>query len=368
MLGKRALFPVGFHCTGMPIKAAADKLVREMEMFGADFEKYRDPDAVEVNSVQEVPVSTQPASNADATAPTTSATTSNIDKSKKSKVNAKSTGLTYQFQIMEAIGIPRSEIKNFADPQYWVSYFPPIARADLSALGARVDWRRSFITTDANPYYDSFVRWQINKLREMNYIKYGKRHTIYSPKDGQPCMDHDRASGEAVGPQEYTGLKMEVLEWSEATKNLGQVLAGKKPYLIAATLRSETTYAQINAWVGTAITYGMYEAADGESVYIMTERAARNMAFQDILKESGKWTSLGEVKGSDLVGTKVSPPNSIVREVYVLPMDNVSAAKVRHTVLARIFCHLCLCLISRLTRSSSSGYRYRYVMPFRFTR
>jgi leucyl-tRNA synthetase len=52
MLGKRALFPVGFHCTGMPIKAAADKLVREMEMFGQDFEKYQDPEQVEVNGVQ----------------------------------------------------------------------------------------------------------------------------------------------------------------------------------------------------------------------------------------------------------------------------------------------------------------------------
>ena len=26
MNGKRALFPLGFHCTGMPIKAAADKI------------------------------------------------------------------------------------------------------------------------------------------------------------------------------------------------------------------------------------------------------------------------------------------------------------------------------------------------------
>lgn len=32
--GKRTLFPFGFHCTGMPIKACADKLKREMEMFG----------------------------------------------------------------------------------------------------------------------------------------------------------------------------------------------------------------------------------------------------------------------------------------------------------------------------------------------
>lgn len=28
MKGKRALFPLGYHCTGMPIKACADKLTR----------------------------------------------------------------------------------------------------------------------------------------------------------------------------------------------------------------------------------------------------------------------------------------------------------------------------------------------------
>jgi leucyl-tRNA synthetase len=49
-------------------------------------------------------------------------------------------------------------------------------------MGLHVDWRRSFITTDANPFYDSFVRWQFVKLKERNRIKFGKRYTIYSPK------------------------------------------------------------------------------------------------------------------------------------------------------------------------------------------
>lgn len=33
-MGKKVLFPFGFHCTGMPIKACADKLTREMEIYG----------------------------------------------------------------------------------------------------------------------------------------------------------------------------------------------------------------------------------------------------------------------------------------------------------------------------------------------
>ena len=35
---------------------------------------------------------------------------------------------------------------------------------------------------------------------------------MYSPKDGQPCADHDRASGEGAIPQEYTLIKMHALE------------------------------------------------------------------------------------------------------------------------------------------------------------
>ena len=46
------------------------------------------------------------------------------------------------------------------------------------------------------------------RLRELNKIKFGKRHTIYSIKDGQPCMDHDRSEGEGVNPQIYVGIKM----------------------------------------------------------------------------------------------------------------------------------------------------------------
>ena len=173
---------------------------------------------------------------------------------------AKSTGLTYQFQIMESIGVPRSEIKKFADPLYWLTYFPPIAivsnvlftttsyfhpnpskKNDHNSFGSRIDWRRRFLTTKANPYYDAFVRWQVNKLHKLGKIKFGERYTIYSPKDGQPCMDHDRQDGEGFGPQEYTGIKMEVLEWSPAaTTVIAGKTGGRKVFLVAATLRPET--------------------------------------------------------------------------------------------------------------------------------
>ena len=67
MQGKRALFPLGFHCTGMPIKACADKLVREIEMFGENFEKYKEESLADAEQPNRIPALTQSETKADVT-------------------------------------------------------------------------------------------------------------------------------------------------------------------------------------------------------------------------------------------------------------------------------------------------------------
>ncbi len=42
-------------------------------------------------------------------------------------------------------------------------------------MGCGVDWRRSFITTDVNPYYDSFVAWQFWTLYKAGKVIKDKR-------------------------------------------------------------------------------------------------------------------------------------------------------------------------------------------------
>ena len=76
----------------------------------------------------------------------------------------------------------------------------------------------------------------------MGKVKFGERYTIYSPKDGQPCMDHDRSEGEALGPQEYTVIKMEVVSWPnpEIEQQVNAKVGGRKVFMVAATLRPET--------------------------------------------------------------------------------------------------------------------------------
>jgi leucyl-tRNA synthetase len=105
MLGKRVLFPLGYHCTGMPIKACADKLVREVELFGQNFERCT------VEDIMDEPVN-------DAPAPTQETKTDATKfRATKGKANAKTVKAKYQFQIMLSQGIPVEEIHLFADPQ-----------------------------------------------------------------------------------------------------------------------------------------------------------------------------------------------------------------------------------------------------------
>ena len=265
-------------------------------------------------------------------APTQAETKTDLGKfsAKKGKAAAKTVKTKYQFQIMLAQGIPLEEIQKFADPYYWIQYFPPLAKRDLTNFGARIDWRRQFVTTDANPYYDSFVQWQMRKLKELGKIIFAKRYTIYSPKDGQACLDHDRQSGEGVGVQEYTALKLKVLEWPESMNKAldGKIPEGASAYFIPATLRPETMYGQTCCFVGPNIDYGVFKVSDTE-YFICSQRAARNMSYQtSIFPTWGEALQVVSFKGKDVIGTLVHAPLSIHKEgVRILPMETVKDTK-----------------------------------------
>lgn len=231
---------------------------------------------------------------------------------------------------MMSLGIAREDVHKFADAKYWLHYFPQLWQQHLTQFGCGIDWRRSFVTTDANGYYDSFIRWQMRRLRNLGKIRFGKRYTVYSPKDGQPCLDHDRASGEGVLVQEYLALKCRVVRWSErgqeAISSSGKIPTDADVFMIPATLRPETMYGQTNLFVSPSISYGIFKVSD-TAFYLATSRSARNMAFQGIFPEWGSAPKVMEIRGSDLLGSVVQTPLSAKGTVYVLPMDTIKETK-----------------------------------------
>jgi len=227
-----------------------------------------------------------------------------------------------QYEILMQLNIPEEEIPKFQEANYWLEFFPPRGQEDLKEFGLFADWRRSFITTSVNPFYNSFIEWQFHHLKENNKIKYGKRYTIFSVLDGQPCADHDRAEGEGLMPQEYTGIKIKLLDFPESLKEY----EGKNVYLVAATLRPETMYGQTNCFILPDGDYGLYEMVNDE-YFVVSERAARNMSYQDLTKERGKYPCLVKVKGSEFIGKTLKAPLTSYEKVYCLPLPSISMEK-----------------------------------------
>ena len=273
MQGKNVLFPFGFHCTGMPIAAAAKRLVLEKE-----FAKEEGKQGGEKKVTQK--------------------------------------------DILISMGIPEEEIVKFEDPEHWLDYFYPFGMDHLKQFGLCTDWRRSFITTSKNPYYDSFIRWQFSTLKANDKITFGRRPAVYSILDGQPCADHDRSKGEGVGPQEYTLIKLRMLEFPVEMKDVSD----KDVFMVAATLRPETMYGQTNCFVLPEGKYGVYEMPNNE-YFVSSERAIKNMAYQDLTPEFGKWNQVASVKGSSLVGIPLSAPLTKYEKVYTLPLLTISMNK-----------------------------------------
>ncbi|KAL7478746.1 hypothetical protein ACHAW6_004502 [Cyclotella cf. meneghiniana] len=334
--GKNSLFPFAFHCTGMPIQAAANKLKSEIEQYGTP-PKFPEEDP-EIRAQMEAELAAAAKAKAEKDA------VQGGKKGGKTKLVQKTgTGIVRQWNILKRM-VPEDEIPRFADPVYWLMYFPPLGVEHMKRFGSGVDWRRAFITTSVNGYYDAFIRWQFNVLREKKKVLFGKRNNVYSILDGQVCADHDRSEGEGVGPQEYVLIKLQVLAPDHGQDRHAKMEAllkrveyeGKKGvYLVPATLRPETMYGQTNCFVLPTGEYGAYYINATEEVFIMSARSARGLSCQAFnaasntyfTKEFGKIECLEIFTGDELLGLPLKAPNAIYEKVYTLPLLTISMGK-----------------------------------------
>ena len=305
--GKNVLFPFGFHCTGMPIAAAAKRVAKEFK---------DDPDIVK-HTKEKIEKRKEEEKNKE-----------KEGKGKKEKKDEKEKKAPMtQIEILKGLGVADEDLHKFSDPEFWLEYFPPYAKADLEKLGINSDFRRSFITTEKQKYYDKFVQWHMLKLKQHDFVAFGKRNAIFSMSEDQPCADHDRSCGEGLGPQEYTLIKLKLLDGDKIPDKIKKLFEEKKNiYLVAATLRPETMYGQTNCYILPKGEYGFYEMANGE-IYVTSEHAILNMAYQEKTKIPKKAEPILKIKGEELIGAKIMAPLSVHKEVYLFPMETISMTK-----------------------------------------
>ena len=192
-------------------------------------------------------------------------------------------------------GFTEKDFPKFENPEHWIKVFGKQWFEDLNELGFSIDWRRNFITTSLNPYYDKFIQWQFRKLKEKGLVAKGRHPVVWDPKTNMPVGDHDRVEGEGETPQEFVLLKF---KWGNE-------------YLIAATLRPETVFGQTNLWVNPDIEY-VKATVNGET-WIVSDVCARKLEEQE--KEV---KVIGKIRGKELVGKCCTAPG-IERDIMVLP-------------------------------------------------
>lgn len=98
-------------------------------------------------------------------------------------------------------------------------------------------------------------------------------------------------------------------------------------FLIAATLRPETMYGQTNCWLHPDIKYIAFKLTKSNEIWVSTNRAARNLAYQGFTAVDGKVEVLAEILGSELLGVALSAPLTQHKTVYALPMLSVKEDK-----------------------------------------
>jgi leucyl-tRNA synthetase len=60
---------------------------------------------------------------------------------------------------MKGFGLSDEDIAKFQDSHYWVDILSSLAKKKLKVFGLGCDWKRLFIMTGVNPFYNALFRW-----------------------------------------------------------------------------------------------------------------------------------------------------------------------------------------------------------------
>lgn len=85
-------------------------------------------------------------------------------------------------------------------------------------------------------------------------------------------------------------------------------------------------YGQTNCFILPEGNYGLY-AMKNDEFFVMSHRAAKNFAFQEMTLEDTKYPCLASVVGQDIIGKRLKSPLAPFEFVYALPMPTILMTK-----------------------------------------
>lgn len=194
-------------------------------------------------------------------------------------------------------GCPEEKLNDLKDPMKVVDFFNTVYVNDYwKRFGFLADWRR--FTCTLYPDYGRFIQWQFRKLMDAGLL-------IQKPYYAPACPSH--------GPVAIDASETDISKGGNAETNEYTLLKFKHDdiFLVAATLRPETVYGQVNFWVNPDVEY--VKVRNGGETWVVSKQAAEKMTFQmdDI-------EVIGTIDGKEMIGWTCEAP-MIHRTVPVFP-------------------------------------------------
>jgi len=96
---------------------------------------------------------------------------------------------TFRKILVERFDVPPELIDKMSDPLFMARYFHEVSKKSFDEYGLSIDWRREFTTID--PEFKRFIQWQFRKLYSMGFVEQGTHPVGWCPKHQMPVGAHD---------------------------------------------------------------------------------------------------------------------------------------------------------------------------------
>ena len=178
-------------------------------------------------------------------------------------------------------------IETFTDPQNIADFFSQTIEGSLDSIGVGITYERKFTTGE--PYYNAFIQWQYEKLKQNGLLKQGKYPILYSAQDENAVGEDDIKDGDIdkVGLSEMSYIMFKI--------------EGTEEYLVAGTLRPDALFGITNMYVKPDMKLVKLNV-DGD-IWIVSQKSQVKIEhqFDDV-------EVISEHLGSEFIGKNVIAP------------------------------------------------------------